>query len=146
FTFAVGPSPGPPPQFAIPSLSETATTPKLLVTRWIVFLSVMAALGVFLLRMVIARPLARTVRAACLRPVSIAFWITLGVAVLAAAFYMLLTTAEFALRSVFSVSAVVPLIDQSAFGRGYRDMTLVLILFAGAAAVALWLDRPERGP
>src|SRR5262249_48127870 len=41
---------------------------------------------------------------------------------------------------------VVPLIDQSAFGRGYRDMTLVLLLFAAAAAVALWLDRPERGP
>ena len=30
FTFAVGPSPGPPPQFVIPSLGESAATPSLL--------------------------------------------------------------------------------------------------------------------
>ena len=29
FTFAVGPSPGPPPQFVIPSLGESAATPSL---------------------------------------------------------------------------------------------------------------------
>jgi copper transport protein len=32
----------------------------------------------------------------------------------------------------------------SAFGRGYIDLELVLALFALAAAVAIWLDRPER--
>src|SRR5262249_40060909 len=71
FTFAVGPSQGPPPQFAIPSLSETATTPKLLITRWVVFLATMAALGLFLLRIVIAQPLPRRVRGASPRAVTI---------------------------------------------------------------------------
>jgi len=45
FTFAVGPSAGPAPQFVIPSISETAATPRLVITRWIVFLSVVAATG-----------------------------------------------------------------------------------------------------
>ena len=57
FTFAVGPNPGPAPQFVIPSISETAATPPLLIARWAVFLSVMAAIGLFALRMLIARPL-----------------------------------------------------------------------------------------
>jgi methionine-rich copper-binding protein CopC len=47
FTFAVGPNPGPPPQFRVPSLSETATTTQLLIARWVVFLSTMSALGLF---------------------------------------------------------------------------------------------------
>ena len=63
FTFAVGPNPGPQPQFRVPSLSETATTTRLLVTRWLVFLSVLTALGLFVLRALIARPVARVVRA-----------------------------------------------------------------------------------
>ena len=45
FTFAVGPNPGPAPQFVIPSISETAATPRLIVARWVVFLSVMTAIG-----------------------------------------------------------------------------------------------------
>ena len=40
FTFAVGPNAGPAPQFVIPSISETAATPRLLVARWLAFLSV----------------------------------------------------------------------------------------------------------
>ena len=43
FTFAVGPNPGPPPQFQVPSLSETATTTQLLVSRWVVFLAARSA-------------------------------------------------------------------------------------------------------
>ena len=39
FTFAVGPNPGPAPQFVIPSISETAATPRLLIARWVVFLA-----------------------------------------------------------------------------------------------------------
>ncbi len=144
FTFAVGPSQGPPPQFVIPSLSETATTPKLLIARWVVFLAAMAALGLFLLRTVIAQPLPRRVRGASLRAVTIAFWAALGVAIVAAPVYAVLTTAEFALRSAFDLNAIVPLIHQSAFGRGYLDLTAVLLLFAAAAAVALWIDRPDR--
>ena len=50
FTFAVGPNPGPAPQFVIPSISETAATPRLLVARWLAFLSVMAAIGLFVLQ------------------------------------------------------------------------------------------------
>jgi copper transport protein len=144
FTFAVGPNEGPPPQFTIPSLSETATTPRLLITRWVVFLSMMAALGLFVLRMVIARPLPRVLRGSSLRTISITFWVALGIAILAAPFYALLTTAQFALRSVFDLGAVIPLIHQSAFSRGYLDLTLVLALFGAAAAVSFWVDRPDR--
>src|SRR5204863_5837329 len=54
FTFAVGPNPGPPPQFRVPSLSETATTPQLLIARWLTFLSLLAAIGLLVLRAVIA--------------------------------------------------------------------------------------------
>jgi len=144
FTFAVGPNQGPPPQFVIPSLSETATTPKLLITRWIVFLSMMAALGLFTLRTVIARPLSRVVRGASLRAVAIAFWVSLAIAILSTLVYSLLTTAQFALRSAFDLSAIFPLLRQSAFSRGYLDLTFVLLLFGAAAAVALWVDRPER--
>ncbi len=61
FTFAVGPNPGPPPQFRVPSLSETATTPQLLIARWVVFLSTLTALGLFVLRFLIARPVTRRV-------------------------------------------------------------------------------------
>ena len=43
FTFAVGPGPGPPKQFAVPSLKETAATPGLIAARWGVLLSIMAA-------------------------------------------------------------------------------------------------------
>src|SRR5256712_9299992 len=56
FTFAVGPNAGPAPQFAIPSTSETAATPRLVTARWLAFLSLMAAIGLFLLRLVVARP------------------------------------------------------------------------------------------
>jgi copper transport protein len=58
--------------------------------------------------------------------------------------YALLATAQFSLRSFWSWGALVPLLRASAFGRGYLDLELVLALFALAAAVALWLDRPER--
>src|SRR5207244_4401293 len=38
----------------------------------------------------------------------------------------------------------VPLLRTSAFGRGYLDLELTLALFALAAAVCTWVDRPER--
>src|SRR5579862_9582961 len=41
FTFAIGPNPGPQPQFTIPKIAGTATTPRLVVARWVAFLSVM---------------------------------------------------------------------------------------------------------
>ena len=145
FTFAVGPNPGPAPQFAIPSISETAATPPLLIARWLVFLSVMAAIGIFVLRMLIARPVVSRVRGTRLRAVSIAFFVAAGVALVATPVYVDISTAKFALRSAFDVGSLVPLMRASSFGRGMLDLELCLALFTAGAAIALWLDRPERG-
>ena len=144
FTFAVGPNPGPAPQFPIPSLSETAATPQLLAARWVVFLSAMSAIGLFVLRVLTARPLVRVLRGTSLRALNVAFWISLGVALVATPIYALLATAQFAARSVFEVNALVPLLHSSAFGRGYLDLELTLALFALAAGVCMWVDRPKR--
>jgi copper transport protein len=144
FTFAVGPNPGPAPQFVIPSISETAATPRLLVARWLAFLSVMAAIGLFVLRMGAARPLVRRVSGTRLRAVSIAFGVAAAIALVVVPVYAFLATAQFALRSVWNVGALVPLLRASSFGRGYVDLELTLALFVLAALVALWVDRPER--
>lgn len=140
FTFAVGPSPGPPPQFRVPSLSETAHTPQLLIARWVVFLSFMTALGLFVFRIVIARPVGRVSLAA----VSTALGVALVVALLAIPVYVLFATAQFSLRSVFDLSGIVPVARASNFGRDYLDLELVLALFAVAAGIAVAVDRPER--
>ena len=144
FTFAVGPNPGPPPQFRVPSLSETAHTPQLLTARWVVFLSFLAALGLFVLRMLIARPVARRVAGTSLHPLSVAMAVALLVALVATPVYVLLATAQFSLRSVFDLGAIVPVARASSFGRIYLDLELVLALFAVAAAAAIAVDRPMR--
>ncbi|MGN6800097.1 MAG: copper resistance CopC family protein, partial [Gaiellaceae bacterium] len=51
FTFAVGPNPGPAPQFTVPHISQTATTTTLVLARWAMFFTVMSAIGLFVLRM-----------------------------------------------------------------------------------------------
>jgi copper transport protein len=137
FTFSVGPNPGPAPQFVIPSLSETAATPTLITLRWLVFLSAMAAIGLLVLRTIVARPLLRERP----RALAAAFWIALGVALIADPLYVLAATAQFSLRSTWDVGALVPLMEHSAFGRGYLRLELVLALFGVAAGVVLWLDR-----
>jgi len=139
YTFAVGPNPGPQPQFAIPSLSETAATPRLVTARWIAFLSLLAAIGLFVLRMVIARPLPSPPRAP-----TIAFAVAIAAALAAVPVYVLLATAEFALRDWWSLGDLVPLMRASAFGRGYLDLELLLALFALAAGIALWVERPGQ--
>jgi copper transport protein len=139
FTFKVGPNPGPPPQFVIPSLSETATTPGLLTFRWLTFLSIFAAIGIYVLRAVIARPLGGGFRA-----LHVAFAVAIVIALVVTPVYVLVATAQFALRSVWSIGALVPLMRSSAFGRGYLDLELLLALFGVAAAISLWLDRPGR--
>jgi copper transport protein len=144
FTFAVGPNPGPPPQFVVPSLSETATTTQLLVARWVVFLALLSALGLFVLRAVIARPVVRVVRGISLRPLTVAFGVAVAVALVATPIYVLLATAQFTLRSFWDFGDVVPAARSSAFGRDFLDLELVLALFAVAAAIALYVDRPER--
>ncbi|MCW2974868.1 MAG: hypothetical protein JWM06_149, partial [Actinomycetia bacterium] len=65
-------------------------------------------------------------------------------ALIAIPVYVLLATAQFALRSFWSFGELVPLLRVSAFGRGYLDLELILGLFALAAAAALWLDRPQQ--
>src|SRR5439155_15602403 len=133
-----GPNPGPAPQFVIPSTSETAATTTLLIARWITFLAVMSAIGLFVLRMLIARPLVRRVRDTELRWVSIAFAVAAAVALVAIPVYLLLATAKFALRSAFAIGAIVPLIRVSAFGRGLVDLELCFALFVVAALAAIW--------
>jgi copper transport protein len=73
FTYAVGPNPGPAPQFRIPNIAAGAASAQLLITRWVMFLSVMIAIGLFAFRIAIARPLIRRVPTARLHAVSIAF-------------------------------------------------------------------------
>jgi copper transport protein len=144
FTFAVGPNAGPAPQFVIPSTSETAASPRLVTARWLAFLTMMTAIGLFVLRIVVARPAVARVPGTRLRSVTIAFGVASGLALLAIPVYFLLSTAEFALRSFWSFGALFPLIRVSAFGRSWVDLELVFALFVGAAAVAIWLDQPER--
>ncbi len=144
FTFAVGPNPGPAPQFVIPSTSETAATPKLVVARWIAFLAFMAAIGLYVLRMLVARPLVRRVSGTRLRELSLAFAIAADLALIATPVYVLLATAQFAQRSFFDFSSLVPLLTVSAFGRGYLYLELCLGLFTIAALASIWVDRPER--
>jgi copper transport protein len=144
FTFAVGPNPGPAPQFVVPNIAQTATTTRLLVARWAVFLSVMTAIGLFALRIAIARPLVRAVKGTSLRAVSIAFVVASVAGLVAIPVYLDISTSIDSLRSAFDVSALVPLFRVTAFGRGYLDMEICFALFCAAAWVALWLDRPER--
>jgi copper transport protein len=144
FTFAVGPNPGPAPQFQIPKIAQTATATRLIVARWALFLSVMVALGLFVFRLLIARPVARRLPEASLRSVTVAFGIASTIGLLAIPVYLDLSTSIDSLRSAFSVGALVPLFRVTAFGRGYVDLEICFALFCVAAWLALWLDRPER--
>jgi copper transport protein len=144
FTFAVGPNPGPAPQFVIPSISETAATPRLIVARWLTFLFVMSAIGLLVFRLAIVRPVVRLVSGTSLRNVSVAFVVACALGLVMTPVYLLLSTAQFALRSWYDVGALFPLIRDSSFGRGYVDLELTFALFTLAGLIALWLDRPER--
>jgi copper transport protein len=144
FTFAVGPNPGPAPEFVIPSISETAATPKLVAARAVVFFSVLVAIGLFVLRIAIARPVVRRVQGSTLRGVTIAFAAAAAVGLAATPVYVLLATADFALRPWHALGELVPLLDGSSFGRGFLVLELCFALFVLAAVLALWVDRPER--
>jgi copper transport protein len=144
FTYAVGPNPGPAPQFPVPSIDETATSANVLIARWVMFLSVMVAIGLFVLRFFIARPLMSRVPETNLRPLSIAFVIASVIGLIAIPVYLDFSTAIDSLRSVFDVGALVPLFRVTAFGRAYVDMIVCFGLFCIASWVTLWLDRPER--
>jgi copper transport protein len=144
FTFAVGPNPGPPPLFVIPHIAQTATSTPLLVARWIAFLTVMTAIGLLVLRLLIARPLVSRVTETSLRAVSLAFFCVSAVAAVALPAYLEESAAIDSLRSFFSFGALIPLWRTTAFGRGWFDVWICFLLFVLASAVAIGTDRPER--
>ncbi len=144
FTYAVGPNPGPAPQFQVPNISATATTPQLLITRWAMFVTVMAAIGLFVMRLLIARPVVTRVDGVSLHALSVAFVVASALALIAIPVYLDVSTANDSLRSVFDVTALVPLFRVTAFGRATVDLELCFALFCVAAGVALWVDRPDR--
>jgi copper transport protein len=144
FTYAIGPNPGPAPQFQVPSIASTATAPQLLITRWLMFVTTMMAIGLLLLRLVIARPLARAVPSVSLRPLSVAWGIAALLGLIAIPVYLDFSIANDSLRSVFDLGALVPLYGATSFGRGILDLWLCFALFSVAGGLALWLERPER--
>ncbi len=144
YTFAIGPNEGPQPQFSVPSIAQTATTPKLLIARWAMFLTVMIALGLFVMRIAIARPLLRRVPGTSLRGVTVSMVVASVLGLIAIPVYLDINAAIDSLRSDFAVGALVPLFRVTAFGRGYTDMELCFALFCVASWIAVWLDRPER--
>jgi len=144
FTFAVGPNEGPQPQFTVPHISQSATTTPLLVAKWAAFLTVMTTIGLLVFRLLIARPLVRRVRGTQLRAVSIAFFVSCVLGLIAVPAYLEEATAIDSLRSFFAFGTLVPLWRTTAFGRGYVDLEICFALFAFAGAVAIWVDRPER--
>ena len=145
FTYAVGPNPGPAPQFHVPSISATATTPQLLIARWAMFMTVMVAIGLLAMRLLIARPLVRRVEGLSLRALTVAFAVAAVLGLIAIPVYLDFATANDSLRSVFDLSALVPLFRVTAFGRAIVDLEACFALFCVAAGIALWIDRPERG-
>jgi copper transport protein len=144
YTFAVGPDPGVAPKFAIPSIAGSATSADVLITRWAMFLTVMTAIGLFVFRFLIARPMVVRDRGTGLRHVSRALVITSVLGLISIPVYLDASTAIDSLHSVFDVWTLVPLFRVTAFGRAYVDMLVCFALFCLAAGVALWVDRPDR--
>ncbi|MBV9917046.1 MAG: copper resistance protein CopC [Solirubrobacterales bacterium] len=144
FTFAVGPNPGPAPQFPVPHVSATAITAPLLIARWVLFVSVMSAIGLLALRLLIARTVIRRAPGATLRTLNRAWAISAVVGLIAIPVYLDIAIANDSLRSAFDLGALVPLYRVTAFGRGFLDLLLCFALFCLAGGVALWVDRPER--
>ncbi len=144
FTFAVGPNPGPAPQFPIPHVSATAVTTQLLIARWVLFASVMSAIGLLVLRMLTARTLIRRVPGSTPSVLTRATIIAGAIGLIAIPVYLDFAIANDSLRSVFDLGTLVPLFRVTAFGRGYIDLELCFGLFCLAGAIALWLDRPDR--
>jgi copper transport protein len=144
FTYAVGPDPGPAPQFPVPRVSASAVTAPLLTARWVMFLSVMLTVGLLAFRLLVARPAVRRASGTALRAVSIGAVISSGVGLIAIPVYLDVAIANDSLRSVFDLGNLIPLYRATAFGRGYVDMWVCFALLCVAGWIALWLDRPDR--
>ena len=104
----------------------------------------MSAIGLFVLRTLIARPVTRRVRGVSLNALSAAFGVALAVALVATPIYVLIATAQFSLRSAFDLGAIVPVVRASSFGKDFLDLELVLGLFGVAAVISLLIDRPDQ--
>ena len=89
----------------------------------------MAAIGLFILRIAIARPVMRRVQGTSLRAVTIAFLVASVLGLIAIPVYLDISTAIDSLHSAFDVSSLVPLFRVTAFGRGYLDMEICFALF-----------------
>ncbi len=144
YTFAVGPNPGPQPEFVIPNISQTATTTDMVTARWAMFLTVMVAIGLFVFRTLIARPLVRRVDGAGLRRLTIACCAAGAASLVAVPVYLDIATSVDSLRSAYDVADLVPLFRVTAFGRAFVDLEVCMALACLAGGVALWVDRPER--
>ncbi|HTZ04837.1 MAG TPA: copper resistance protein CopC [Gaiellaceae bacterium] len=144
FSFSVGPNPGPVPQFQVPHIAGTATSTPLVIAKWLAFLTLMTAIGLFALRMLIAQPLVRRVEGTSLRGLSIAFGIVAALGLVAVPVYIEDSTATDSLHSFFDLGAVVPLWRATAANRGWVDIEICFALFCAAAAIAIRIDRPRR--
>ena len=107
------------------------------------FLTAMTAIGLLVLRLLIARPLVRSVEGTKLRALSIGFVVASVLGLLAIPAYVEESTAVDSLRSFFAFGDLVPLWRVTAFGRGYVDMWICFALFCVAGWIAVWLDRPR---
>jgi copper transport protein len=108
------------------------------------FVGVMAAIGLFVLRFLILRPAVREVGGVGLRGVSVALIVASLLGLVAIPVYLDFATANDSLRSVFDVGGLVPLFGVTEFGRALLKLELCFALFCLATWVNLWLDRPER--
>ena len=139
FTYAVGPNPGPAPQFRIPNISATATTPQLLITRWAMFVFVMAAIGLFVMRLLVARPVVRSVEGVRLNALSVAFVVASALGSDRDPGVPRRLDRERLVAIRVRPDALVPLFRVTAFGRAMVDLELCFALFCrrgGRRAVA----------
>ena len=126
--------PGRSPRSRFPPVEESAATPRVVVTSWLALLAALAAIGL-VVGWILAGPrralgrafAAASVAALVLTPLSVLF-----------------ATAQFALRSAFDLGALVPLLDDSALGRGVLAFALCFALFVVAGAIALRTGRRAR--
>ena len=89
----------------------------------------MSAIGLFVLRIGIARPVARRVEGTRLRSISVVFIVASVIGLIAIPVYLDDATAVDSLHSAWDVGTLVPLFRITAFGRSYVDMEICFALF-----------------
>ena len=107
------------------------------------FLSVMVAIGLFVFRMLIARPLVRRVEGTSLRALTIAFGVAAALGLIAVPVYLDVATAVDSLRSFFDrrrARAALP--RDGVRARATSTSSSAWRSSAPPRAIALWVDRP----